>query len=84
LSTETIPIVIGDKNYRSQGIGKKVLSVLVERARELGWKKLKTKGIYDYNERSHRLYKSLGFKIVDYGINKNNIKYMSYELMLNN
>ncbi|WP_239551651.1 GNAT family N-acetyltransferase [Streptococcus saliviloxodontae] len=62
LSPENLPIVIGDAAYRGQGIGSKVLSFLISRAREKGFAKLFIQEIYDENKASQRLFKSLGFK----------------------
>jgi len=61
LSEETIPIVIGRKEYWGKGIAKKVLLGLMQRARELGYSRIKAKEIYHFNERSIRLFRSLGF-----------------------
>lgn len=61
VSEKCMPIVIGDKNYRRRGIGKKVLEKLVERAEDMGINKIKLKGIYKYNERSKKLFTSIGF-----------------------
>ena len=62
LLKNSTPIVIGNKIYRSNGIGKRVLSMLVKRALELGWKEMYAKGIYSYNVRSLKLFKSIGFQ----------------------
>lgn len=59
---EDMPIVIGNKNYRGKGIGKKVVKVLVERAKELGYQEIKVREIYTYNIASQKLFESLGFK----------------------
>ncbi len=61
LARITIPIVIGSPEYRSRGIGKKVLSLLIAKARDMGWKELSVKGIFSYNERSLNLYTAAGF-----------------------
>lgn len=61
LMKHSIPIVIGVGKHRSRGIGYRVLQLLIIRARSLGWKEMNVKGIYSYNERSLRLYRSLGF-----------------------
>ncbi len=61
LAPDTMPMVIGVAEYRSQGYGKRVLQLLVDRARELGWRELRVKGIYTFNTRSQRLFASLGF-----------------------
>ncbi|MGN0628769.1 MAG: GNAT family N-acetyltransferase [Oscillospiraceae bacterium] len=57
-----MPIVIGDKNYRGKHIGRKVVAALVERGRELGYKKLYVGEIYDYNAGSRKCFESMGFK----------------------
>lgn len=82
LSPDTLPIVIGEKAYRSRGIGKLALGLLVERARALGWKKLKAKQIYTYNIRSHNLFAGFGFRVVGTGADDNGNSYNSYELNL--
>lgn len=62
LAKDTIPIVIGKKEYRSKGLGKQVIALLIERARQLGWQEINVKQIFDYNVRSHRMFTSLGFR----------------------
>lgn len=62
LMKDSTPIVIGNGNHRSKGVGYRVLSLLIKRAESLGWKEMNAKGIYTYNERSLRLFSSLGFK----------------------
>ena len=57
-----MPIVIGDKNYRGKHIGRKVVAALVERGRELGYKKLYVGEIYDYNAGSRKCFESMGFE----------------------
>ena len=61
LAKDTLPIVIGEKEYRSIGLGKRILKLLIQRARELGWQKLKVRKVFSYNQRSLKLYLSLGF-----------------------
>ena len=58
---DDMPIVIGDKAYRGQGIGRKVLSSLIQRGRKLGWDHLSVGEIYDWNEASRRCFEGLGF-----------------------
>lgn len=70
LSEKTMPIVIGDKKYWGKGIGKKVISRLLLRAKDIGLKKICLSGIYHYNERSKNLFKSLGFTVVSEDGNK--------------
>ncbi len=61
LSQENIPIVIGNPTYRYQGLGRKVLKVLIDLARQKGWKQLKVQEIYTFNRISRRCFESLGF-----------------------
>ena len=61
LSQANLPIVIGNPAYQHRGLGKKVLSTLIELARVKGWKELRIKEIYTYNHASRRCFKSLGF-----------------------
>jgi RimJ/RimL family protein N-acetyltransferase len=59
---DDMPIVIGDKNCRGKGLGKKVITVLIDRAKELGLTELKVREIYTYNTASQKLFESVGFK----------------------
>ena len=61
-SKEDIPIVIGNKEYRGLGIGKKVVLKLIERGKALGYTKLFVKEIYNYNIGSQKLFEGIGFK----------------------
>ena len=58
---EDMPIVIGDPAYRGKGIGRKVIAVLAERGKELGYRYLEIGEIYDWNEGSRRCFESVGF-----------------------
>ena len=58
---EDMPIVIGDPAYRSKGVGKRVISALIERGRSLGYDHLAVGEIYDWNEGSRRCFESAGF-----------------------
>lgn len=58
---EDMPIVIGEKQLRGTGIGKKVVGALIERGRALGYDTLKVDEIYDYNIGSQKLFTSMGF-----------------------
>ena len=58
---EDMPIVIGDPAYRGKGIGRKVISALIERGNELGYDYLAVGEIYDWNEGSRRCFESVGF-----------------------
>ena len=59
---EDMPIVIGDRNYRGKKIGRKIVSALVERGKELGYDHLEIGEIYDWNEGSRRCFESVGFQ----------------------
>lgn len=59
---DDMPIVIGDKRYRGQGIGRKVVQALVERGRSIGFEKLYVNEIYDYNIASIKCFEHTGFQ----------------------
>jgi len=56
-----MPIVIGDPAYRGKGIGRKVISALIERGKSLGYDHLAVGEIYDWNAGSRRCFESVGF-----------------------
>ena len=58
---DDLSIIIGKADYRRKGVGKKVLSALMQRARNLGYQKLAVQEIYDFNQPSRSLFESLGF-----------------------
>ena len=59
---EDLPIVIGDPAWRGRGIGRKVVTALIRRARELGFSRLEVGEIYDFNEGSRRCFEACGFR----------------------
>ena len=59
---EDMPIVIGERKYRGKGIGKKVVSFLVERGRSMGCSKFYVDEIYDFNIGSQKCFESAGFR----------------------
>ena len=59
---EDMPIVIGDRNYRGKKIGRKAISALIKRGKELGYDHLAVGEIYDWNEGSRRCFESMGFR----------------------
>lgn len=63
-SREDMPIVLGDRAYRGQGIGKKVVRALIRRGQELGYDTLGVSEIYHWNPASQRLFEHLGFRPV--------------------
>lgn len=77
LSIEDLPIVIGEKGYRGEGIGSKVIEALKLRASALGCKQLGVREIYDYNIASQKLFEKQGFNKV-----KKNDKGYSYRCIL--
>lgn len=58
---EDLPIVIGNAAYRGRGIGRKVISALVERGRLLGYHQLTVQEIFDFNQASRRMFEAIGF-----------------------
>lgn len=58
---EDLPIALGSEDVRGKGIGKAVLTALVERARALGWQELHVENIFTYNAASRGLFTSCGF-----------------------
>lgn len=61
LSEEDITIVIGEKSYRGMGIGSKVIRTFIERARQLEWKDIYVREIYDWNSASQQCFRKNGF-----------------------
>ena len=59
---EDMPIVIGDPAYRGRKIGRKVVSVLVQRGKGLGYDYLEVDEIYSWNEGSKRCFENVGFR----------------------
>lgn len=82
LSSDTMPIVIGERRWRSQGIGSRVLALLIERARALGWPCLIAKHIYADNIKSQRLFARHGFRVVHSGVDSRGQQYYRYQLDL--
>jgi GNAT superfamily N-acetyltransferase len=57
---ETLPIVVAP-GLRGQGIGRRVVLRLVDRARVLGWTELRVREVHPGNDAAHRLFTGLGF-----------------------
>ena len=57
-----MPIVIGPPEYRSRGIGRRVVTALMERARSLGFAEFHVGEIYRWNTPSRTLFTSMGFE----------------------
>lgn len=59
---EDMPIVIADPAYRGKGIGRRIISALIQRGRELGYDRLYVDEIYHHNTASRKCFESLGFR----------------------
>lgn len=64
-SQQDMPIVIGDKHFRARGIGRRVISALIARAKHLGYPYLLVHEIYEYNIGSRKMFESVGFCIFE-------------------
>ena len=62
---DDMPIVIGDRGYRGRGIGKKVITALIARGRELGYDRLTVSEIYEFNTASRKCFENAGFRILE-------------------
>ena len=62
---DDMPIVIGDRNYRGMGIGRKVIAALIQRGRALGYSQLHVDEIYAYNTPSRKCFESAGFRVFE-------------------
>lgn len=62
-SKDDLPIVIGEKACRGRGLGRKVISALIQRGRDLHYGTLQVREIYEYNTASRKCFESLGFHI---------------------
>ncbi len=58
---EDMPIVIGEPAYRGKGVGRRVVSALIQRGRNLGYGKLYVDQIYHYNTASRKCFEYAGF-----------------------
>ena len=82
LCEQSLPIAIGVGEFRSRGIGKRVLKMLISRARRLGREKLVVKGVYTYNERARHLYEGAGFKLTATVFDEGGTPQWQFELKL--
>ena len=62
LAPDDFAVVIGESSRRRGGLGRAAVSALVDRARTLGWDRVRVGEIYDFNAASQRLFTSLGFR----------------------
>lgn len=82
LAPDTIPIVIGAKEWRARGIGARVLALLIQRARVLGYAEMWAKEIWAHNIASQRLFERMGFQRVDVGTDEKGRTWYRYRLNL--
>ena len=82
LAPETVPIVIGEKEWRHRGVGSRVLGLLVERARELGYSFVGVRHVWRYNVASQRLFERAGFRLVESGTDAQGREFLRYSLTL--
>lgn len=59
---DDMPIVIGSRENRRQGIGRRVVQALVRRGIQLGFSKIIVGDIYDWNTPCRIMFTSLGFQ----------------------
>ena len=60
------PIEIGIAKYRGIGIGTKVMTAIVKRAKEIGMKKIYNTGCYEDNIASQKMLENAGFVLVNH------------------
>ncbi|MBQ4321232.1 MAG: GNAT family N-acetyltransferase, partial [Oscillospiraceae bacterium] len=58
---ENPPITIWFGQYRSRGIGTRVMRAVIARCRELGYPKISNSSVYKWNTVSQKLHETLGF-----------------------
>lgn len=66
LAPDTLPIVVAP-GQRGQGIARRVVLRLVDRARVLGWTELRVHEVQPGNDAAHRLFRGLRFVARDDG-----------------
>jgi RimJ/RimL family protein N-acetyltransferase len=67
---------IGEKKYWGKGIGKTMMNMTIDKAKELRLQKINLK-VLNNNYRAIKLYDYFGFKVTD---NENNILIMTFDL----
>lgn len=61
---EDPPIAIWREEYRGRGLGTLAMGAVIERLRELGYKRIHDSTVYKWNENSLKMHQKLGFKVV--------------------
>ncbi len=82
LAKDTLPIVIGAPDWRSRGIGGRVIRLLIQRARVLGWERLTVRHVASDNVPSQRLFMQCGFELVESGVDNTGQRFHRYQLAL--
>jgi GNAT superfamily N-acetyltransferase len=82
LAPTTLPIVVGDADWRHRGVGRRTLALLVGRARALGWAALQVQQVWAENLASQRLYEGQGFRRVAAGTSADGHLFYRYALTL--
>lgn len=59
---QDMPIVLGEKDLRGHGVGRRVVAVLTQRGRQLGYDALYVREIYAWNTASQRCFAAAGFR----------------------
>ncbi|BEP29551.1 GNAT family N-acetyltransferase [Helicovermis profundi] len=66
--TAWISIIIGEKSYWGRGIGKLIMKDIEKKCKESGLKYIEL-GVFEFNTKAQKLYKSLNYEVV--GVVKN-------------
>lgn len=61
---ENPPIAIWRGEYRGRGLGTLVMTAVIDRLRELGYKRVRGSTVYKWNENSFKMHRKLGFRVV--------------------
>ena len=82
LLADALPLVIGDPAWRGRGLGKRVLQLLIKRARALSWDRVRVKEVYAHNHRAQKLFQGLGFQATRQGGTRLGEGSWAYDLLL--
>lgn len=82
LTPDSLPIVVGAADWRGRGLGRRILALLIGRARALGYTHLAVHQIFVDNTASRRLYEGAGFRPVDEGVQPDGRRWRAYRLDL--
>ena len=62
IKDENPPIAIWADTYRGKGIGKLVMQTVIDRLKNLGFEKITSSTVYQWNTASQKLHEGLGFR----------------------